>query len=99
MARVIDNQFLKGVHGSIDGFVVKQYKYGTVISKKPDMSKVKASELQKLHQNVFADAVAYSREIIRDPKKKKIHSRKLNDGQHVFNALVSAYMKKHLQKG
>jgi hypothetical protein len=51
MARVHKNPLLKGVRGKIgDSIVVKQYKYGTVISAVPDMSRVKRTVLQKKEQ-------------------------------------------------
>ena len=94
MARVKNNPLLKGVRGSIDRLVIKQYSYGTVITKKPDMSKVKPSKLQKLKQSLFKAAVAYAQSINRDPKKKAAFAKKLKPGKTVFNTAVSEYMKR-----
>jgi len=94
MARVKNNFLLQGVSGSIAELVIKQYSYGPVISKKPDMSQVKHSRLQKVKQSLFKEAVAYAQSINRDPKKKAAYAKKLKKGQTVFNAAVSEYMKR-----
>jgi hypothetical protein len=79
MARFNNNLLLIRLRGKIaDGIIVKQYDYGTVISKMPDMSRVKKTELQKLYQGKFAKAVAYAQSIIRHRKKKSAYAKKLS---------------------
>ncbi|MGG9962003.1 hypothetical protein [Ferruginibacter sp. SUN106] len=96
MARVKSNPLLQGVSGKIgDSFVVKQYRYGTVISAVPDMRRVKKSALQKLKQNRFADAIAYAQSIIRDPEKKAAYAKKLPEGKTVYHTAIQEYLKKH----
>lgn len=95
MARVNNNPLLQGVRGKIgDSFVVKQYNYGTVLSVKPDMSRVKKSELQKLKQSIFAEAVSYAQSIIRNPKKKAEYAKRLPKGKTVYHAALQEYIKK-----
>jgi hypothetical protein len=50
MARTTLNAGLKGLTGVIDGWVYKQYDYGTVITRRPDMSRVKATAKQLTHR-------------------------------------------------
>jgi hypothetical protein len=71
MARVSKKSILNKAKGKIgDEIVVKQYIYGTVITRYPDMSKVKKSALQKKENSLFKEAVKYAQSIIHDPKKK-----------------------------
>ncbi len=96
MARSNDNPLLIGLRGKIaEGIVIKQYDYGTVISKMPDMSRVKKSPLQKLYQGKFAKAIAYAKSIIRDKKKKAAYAKKLPKGKTVYHAAIKEYLKKH----
>ena len=98
MARVSKNAILKGVSGAIGKqFVIKQYASGTVISAYPDMDNVKFSELQKLKQSVFKQAVAYAQSVVRNPVKKKEFAKKLKKGERVYNAAIKEYLAK--QKG
>ena len=93
MARTKNNTLLKNVHGSVGELVVKQYAYGTVITKKPDMSKVKKSESQKKEQNNFKDAVAYAQTIIRNKETKAAYALKLKKGETVYHAAIREYLK------
>jgi hypothetical protein len=94
MAHVKNSPLLKGVSGTIDGLVFKKYGDRTVITRKPDMSRVKRSELQKLYQKNFQEGVAYAKAVGRDPKKRSAFEKKLKPGQSVFHAALSHYLKK-----
>jgi len=98
MARVNNNALLKGISGSLGEVVVKQYSYGTVVSKKPDMSGVRSSQLQEVKRNLFKEAVAFAQAINRDPKKKAEYAKNLKPGQTVFNAAVSEYMRREKER-
>ena len=98
MARTDKNALLSGVSGSIGNLVIKQYADKIVVSKKPDMSRVKTSELQQVYQGSFAEAVAYAQQINRDPVKKAAYAKKLKKGQTVFNAAISEYLKNWKKK-
>ena len=95
MARVNGNEFLKGVSGRLGrDFVIKQYSYGTVISKMPEMPKGKKTPLQKEKSTWFAEAVAYAQDIVHDPKKKAAYAKKIPKGKQVYQAAIKAYMAK-----
>jgi hypothetical protein len=51
MARLKSNVLVEGFSGRIDRLLFKQYKYGTVVSKMPDRSKVKLTANQKKQTN------------------------------------------------
>ena len=93
MAHVKNSALLQGVKGALGELVIKQYGNRTVITKKPDMSRVKKSALQKIYRDRFKEAVVYARGVLRDPKKKAAFAKKLKDGQTVFNAALSHYLK------
>lgn len=99
MARAGKKSLLKDIRGAVGKeLVIKQYSYGTVVSKYPDMSKVKRSKLQNQSQNIFAQAVAYAKSIIQDADKKAAYSRKLKKGQRIYNAAIKEYLHKNCNK-
>jgi hypothetical protein len=93
MARAGKKSLLKDVRGAIGGeIVVKQYDHGIVVSKYPDMSRVKRSKLQKKYQKDFKLAVAYAQSIIHDPIKKAAFQKKLKKGQRIYNAAIKEFL-------
>jgi hypothetical protein len=75
-----------------DQIVVKQYADKTVISKYPDMSKVKPSKLQKNNRSLFKEAVAYAIGVNKNPKRKKLYSEKVAPGQSVYHYALREYL-------
>jgi hypothetical protein len=99
MARVPKKSILNKAKGKIgDELVVKQYDYGTVITRYPDMSRVKKSPLQEKENALFKEAVKYAQGIIHDPKKKAAYAKKLKKGKSVYHAAIREYMKKNRTK-
>ena len=83
---------LSGLSGKVG--TIKQYQYGTVISKFPDMSGVKWTPKQKNGHSKFKAAVAFAKEVMRDEKKRKKYEKKLKKGQSVYHMVISEYMKR-----
>lgn len=94
MARVAKSTILNGISGRIGEVVVKQYSYGSVVSKRPDMSRVKASVRQKKEQNRFKEAVAYAQSIIRHKEKKAAYAKRLKKGQSVYHEAIKEFMRR-----
>lgn len=94
MAVVKNNKVTKGLSGKFEDFIFKNYSYGTVVSKVPDRSKVKLSKKQKRANTLFKAAVAYAKEVIRDPKKRKPYETALKRGKTVYHAALADYLKK-----
>jgi hypothetical protein len=90
---------VKGMSGAIgDELVLKQYKYGMVVSRYPDMSKVKASTLQKENRNLFRDAHYHAQGINRDPVKKAAFKKTMKKGEtSVYFVALTRYMNDHKQ--
>ena len=95
MALVKHNQVTKGLSGKFQDFIFKQYSYGTVVSKVPDRSKVKLSKNQKNANRAFKAAVAYAKEVIKDPKKRKPYEAKLKRGKTVYHTALADYLQKN----
>ena len=95
MARVKKSDILlSGLRGKIGNtLVIKQYAYGTVVTKYPDMSGVKWSQRQKGGHKKFKEAVAFAKAILKDEKKRKQYEKKLKKGQSVYHKVISEYMR------
>lgn len=92
---ITDNILLQNTSGSIGKMlVVKNYGNKTIITKHPDMSKVKYNDNQKREQNRFAEAVAYARSIINDPVRKADYQKTLPKGKRVYNAALQEFLKR-----
>ena len=95
MARTSKNSLLKGLSGSIGKqLVFKMYDGMTVVSRYPDMSRVKPSMWQKESRELFKKAVAYAQAIIRNPETKEAYAAKLPKGKSVYHAALQEFMKK-----
>jgi len=96
MAKLSENHPLTGISGTLGKqLVMKQYDGYTVVSKYPDMSRVKATAVQKAGRKDFKKAVAYSQAIIRDPDKKAAYAASLPRGKRVYTAAIQEYLSKN----
>ena len=75
MAKVTLNTALAAMRGAVDGFVYKHYAYGTVVTRRPDMSKVKPSRAQLAHRQRMRAAAAFHRKVLEDPVLLKKYQR------------------------
>lgn len=74
MAKLELNTALQSVRGTIDGWVYKHYrndKRGLVLSRVPDMSKVKPSPAQLAYREAMREAAKFHRQVLCDPKLLK----------------------------
>ena len=91
------NPDLKDFRGNIDKIVViKQYATKTVLTSYPDMSKVVFNENQKREQGRFAAAVAYAKEIVKDPLKKAEYGKNLPHGTRIYQAAIKEFLGREL---
>lgn len=75
--------------------VFKKYGDKTIVTSYPDMSQVKPSEGQKEGRKVFAEAVAYTKAISRNPEKKAEYGKKVKLGESVYHCTLKEYLGKH----
>jgi hypothetical protein len=93
MARVKNNAVVKGFSGSLEDIVFKTYRYGTVISKRPNMSKVKRTRSQKQASENFMNAVEYARGVVASPAlKKKYEKESKKTGRSCYHLALSDYL-------
>ncbi len=94
MARVSGNFILKGMRGKIGKeLVIKQYGSKTVVTKYPDMSNVKPSDLQTNQRIRFADAVAYAKAINNNPEQKAAYQKKVKQRESVYQYAIKEFLK------
>ncbi len=70
MAKITLSSALAGLSGSFDNLVFKQYrkdKRGGVVTRKPDMSKVKPSAAQLARRELMRAAGFFHRRVLADP--------------------------------
>ena len=75
-------------------YVIKHYKGRRIFRTKfPDMSRIVATEKQRACRNKFKEAVAYSREFISDPKRKRAYQlKKRIRNNDVYNRVIGEYL-------
>jgi hypothetical protein len=96
MARQKHNVVMNGISGQIGGMLIlKQYAYGTVVSKLPDRSKVKLSLKQKASNSVFRKAVKYAQVAMKDPDKSAAYRAVLPEGKSVYHMAIADYFARH----
>ena len=84
---------LTWIRGAINKeFVIKHYRYGVVMTKFPDMTRIIASAQQRKCRNLFKEAVAYAKTVIADPVKKKEWEKKVKIKYRVFNRIIKEFM-------
>ncbi len=93
MARVSKNSVAESFQGSVGGLVFKQYQYGTVVSKRPDRSKVKLSPKQKASNQRFIKAVFYAKRVMRTPAMQTKYKKQLKKGKSLYHLALADYMK------
>ena len=95
MAISKDNMITATLSGKVGNVIFKNYRDKTVMSKRPDMSKVVKSDKQLQNQVLFSAAHLFAKDIIADPAKKLAFSKTIPKGKMVYHAAVSKYIKEN----
>jgi hypothetical protein len=74
--------------------VIKRYRYGKIITRFPDMSRIIASAKQRKCRDLFKLAVAYAKEVIADGERKRTWQKRIRRRNGVYNEAVKYYMLK-----
>ena len=69
MAKLTLNAALSRLQGSLDGFVIKHTPHGQVLSRQPDMSRVRWSPAQRANRKRMKEAAIHYRKVMADPKE------------------------------
>jgi hypothetical protein len=80
------------VRGRVGDLIFKQYRYGTVVTRVPDMSKAGSSEKQQAGRLRFKEAVAYARIAVKNAGERKRLKKKRGKGSP-YNKAIKEYMK------
>jgi hypothetical protein len=100
MARVRKNSVLEALSGALGKeLVFKQYKDKTVVSKFPDMSKVKTSERQRQQRDLMPQANAYASAVKRDPALRAEYEKHLKPGESVYHKAKKDFLASVKGKG
>jgi hypothetical protein len=95
MAWLRKGSLLEGLSGTLGKEVVfKQYADKVVVSKYPDMSKVKASVLQKMQRSNMKEANAYVSFVKKDSKLKAYYEKALKPGESVYHKAKKDFFEK-----
>ncbi|MEK6794514.1 MAG: hypothetical protein AABZ39_07040 [Spirochaetota bacterium] len=96
MAKAVTSVIIKDLYGSAGNTVFRRTRSGTVtVMKRPDMSKVKWTKDQQAARERFRQAVAYAREVMRDPKKRSEFEKKAKKtGRTVYHLAITEYFRK-----
>ena len=94
------NVLMKKTSGHIDRQIVfKSYEGKTVISKYPDMSKVKRTDKQFRVNDLMAEANYFAKDIIADEKLKIEAQIRLNvTSNKLYTSLVREFFQAHKEK-
>ena len=95
MAKIKLSPVLEEIRGRLGNYVFRRTHTGEVIlSKVPDMSKVKWSKAQKAHRQRFKKAVAYARAAMAEPKVRAVYEKMAaKKNKRPFDMAVSDYFK------
>ena len=95
MAKVTLSPMVKDIRGKLGDYVLRRTHTGELIlSKVPDMSKVKWSKAQKAHRQRFKKAVTYAKAALSEPKVRVVYEKMAAKRQkRPFDMAVSDYFK------
>ena len=96
MAKVTLNPILDDIRGKIGDYVLRRAPSGKLIlSKSPDMSRVKWSKTQKENRQRFKQAVAYAKGAMAEPDvRASYEKRATEEGKRPYDVAVSDYLKR-----
>jgi len=92
MAISFNNLITKYFSGRVGDIVLRNYGGKSVMSKRPDCSKVIRSERQSANNDRFKKAVKYGQYAIRTPELLKQYTKIKKSNQSAYNAAVSDFL-------
>jgi hypothetical protein len=95
MAKVKLAPFIEEIHGTMNDMVFKKTPRGEmIITKKPDMSKVKWSKAQKVNRRHMSDAITATQLALLDPRVRAKYERKAKKlNRRAWNLALSDCLK------
>lgn len=71
MAKLKLNSALTQLRGEIDGLVIRHTPHGAILSRRPDMSRVKWSPAQKARRKLMQSAAVHYHAVMKDPRSSR----------------------------
>ena len=95
MAKVTLNPILDDIRGKIGSYVIRRSPSGRLIlSKAPDMSRVKWSKKQRENRQRFKEAIAYAKAAMAEPDvRASYEKRATEEGKRPYDLALSDYLK------
>ena len=94
MAISYDNVITKKYHGMMGGIVFRCRGDMSIMSKRPDCSKVVKTKAQQANMKRFAAATVYRKMVLNDPMLREKYAKKKKMYQSIRNAAISDFMSK-----
>jgi hypothetical protein len=95
MARLPKDSPFGALQGALGKEIVfKQYADKVVVTKYPDMRRVKPTALQKAQRNLLKQANEYAQQVLRDPALKAAMEKELLPGESVYHKAKKAFFAK-----
>jgi hypothetical protein len=94
MAISYDNAITKNYHGMMGSIVFRCRGDMSIMSKRPDCSKVVKTKAQKANMKRFAAATIYGKKVLSDPMLREKYEKKKKMYQSIWNAAISDFMSK-----
>jgi hypothetical protein len=92
MAISYDNAITKNYHGMMGGIVFRCRGDKSIMSKRPDCSRVVKTKAQKDNMKRFAAATIYGKKVLSDPMLREKYEKKKKMYQSIWNAAISDFM-------
>jgi hypothetical protein len=92
MAISYDNAITKNYHGMMGGIVFRCRGDMSIMSKRPDCSRVVKTKAQKANMKRFAAATIYGKKVLSDPMLREKYEKKKKMYQSIWNAAISDFM-------
>jgi hypothetical protein len=95
MAKVILNPVVRQIRGKLGGMVFRLSHNGKlIVTRTPDMSRVKWSKAQKEHRQRFKQAVAYAKAAMANPQVRTVYEKMVaKNHKRPFDTAISDYFK------
>lgn len=94
MAKIEGNIIMQGMSGTIGNqLVFKDYSYGTVVSKVPDMSNIIPTTKQIEEKSRFKRAVEYAKQVLANADLKAEVASRTPAGKQIYHQAISEFLK------
>lgn len=96
MAKVTRNVITQNFSGQLGNQIIfRQLGDKTIVVAKPEKGSYQVTEPRKKQQSKFSLAVAFAKEILSDPDRRKQYEDLAGDNRNAWQTAISEYLKNH----